>query len=88
MGIVWPDLKDGRFSEESQLRRAGEFEIIDVHGTGYKLAGNSGINLYSYIYRNRLYLVLTVAASLLSKEEAEEFLKLLTGRISGSLHTA
>ncbi len=37
MGVVWPDLKDGRFGEDSMLQKAGEFEIIDVHGTGTSL---------------------------------------------------
>jgi NRPS condensation-like uncharacterized protein len=87
LGIVWPDLKDGRFSEESRLRRAGEFDIADVHGTGYKLAGNAHVNLYSYIYNSRLHLVLAVSASLLSREEAEDFLELLTRTITGSLRT-
>ena len=30
LGVVWPGLKDGRFSEDSLLQRAGEFEIVDM----------------------------------------------------------
>ncbi len=84
LGVVWPEHEGGRFTEDSPMRRAGEFEIVDVHGTGYKLAGNAQINLYSYLYGKRLYVVLSASASLLSKEEAEDFLRLLARRIRGS----
>lgn len=82
LGVVWPGLKDGRFSEDSLLQRAGEFEIVDVLGTGYKLAAKSQINLYSYVYRKRLSLVLGVSASLLSNEEAQAFMELLIRKIN------
>ncbi len=77
LGVVWPELKEGRFSEDSSLKHAGHFEIIDILGTGYKLAGNAQINLYAFIYRNRLHLVSAVPGSLLTREEAESFMELL-----------
>jgi len=77
LGVVWPELMEGRLGEDSFLKHAGGFEIIDVHGTGYKLAGNAQINLYAFIYRKRLHLVLTVPGSLLTRDEAESFADLL-----------
>jgi len=81
LGVVWPQLKEGQFSEDSFLKHAGEFEIIDMHGTGYKLAGNAQINLYAFIYRKRFHLVLAVPGSLLTREEAESFTDLLAGTV-------
>ncbi len=77
LGVVWPELIEGRPGEGSFLTHAGGFEIIDVHGTGYKLAGNAQINLYAFIYRKRLHLVLTVPGSVLTLEETESFADLL-----------
>ncbi len=81
LGVVWPELVEGRPGEDSFLKHAGGFEIIDVHGTGYKLAGNAQINLYAFIYRKRLHLVLTVPGSLLIRDEAEYFADLLAGLV-------
>ncbi len=77
LGVVWPEVIEGRLGEDSFLKHAGGFEIIDVHGTGYKLAGNAQINLYAFIYRKQLHLVLTVPGSLLTSDEAESFADLL-----------
>ncbi len=79
LGVVWPELIDGRPGEDSFLKRAGGFEIIDVHGTGYKLAGNAQINLYAFIFRKQMHLVLAVPGSLLTSDEAESFADLLAG---------
>ncbi|HTY21604.1 MAG TPA: hypothetical protein VMC85_00620 [Desulfomonilaceae bacterium] len=82
LGVVWPEPKDGRPGEDSFLQNAGELEIIDVHGTGYKLAGQALINLYAYIHRRRLHLVLTVPGWLLAKDEAEAFIELLVKTVN------
>jgi len=88
LGVVWPELKEGLFGEDSFLKHAGQFEIIDFHGTAYKLAGNAQINLYAFIYRKRLHLVSAVPASLLTREEAECFMDLLTGTVRETRYSA
>jgi len=77
LGVVWPELIEGRPGEDSFLKHAGQFEIIDMHGAGYKLAGNVQMSLVAFIYRKRLRLVLAVPGSLLTREEAEAFMDLL-----------
>ena len=88
LGVVWPEMIEGRPGEDSFLKHAGNFEIIDVHGIGYKLAGNALINLYAYIYRKRLHLVLSVPGSLLTRQEAESFIDLLAGTVRETRYSA
>ena len=88
LGVVWPEFVEGRFSEDSFLKHAGRFEIIDILGTGYKLSGNAQINLYAYIYRKQLHLVLAVPGSLLTREEAESFMDLLAATVRKTRHSA
>jgi NRPS condensation-like uncharacterized protein len=85
LGVVWPELINGRLSDDRSFKHAGQFEIVDVHGTGYKLAGNVQVNLYAFIYCRRLHLVLAVPGSLLTREEAESFMELLI-RIARDTH--
>ena len=88
LGVIWPELKEGRFSEDSVLTCAGHFEIIDILGSGYKLSGNAQINLYAYIYRKQLHLVLAVPGSLLTREETESFMDLLAGTVRETRYPA
>jgi hypothetical protein len=82
LGVVWPEFKDGAMGEDSCLVKLGDADIIDVHGTGYKLAGNAALNLYAYIYRRRLHLVLAVPAAVMTGQECEDFMELLVQTIS------
>jgi len=82
LGVVFPEFNDGTPSGKSNLTRLGDLEIVDIFGTGYKLAGQASVNLYSYIYRGRLQLVLSSSGSLLAKEQNERLLDVLLGIIS------
>ncbi len=88
LGVVWPEMIEGRPGEDSFLTHAGGFEILDILGTGYKLAGNAQINLYAYMYRKRLHLVLTTPGSLLTREEAESFMDLLAAAVRETRYSA
>ncbi|MFZ5865083.1 MAG: hypothetical protein ACOYXY_04310 [Thermodesulfobacteriota bacterium] len=81
LGLVWPRYENGRPTGDSALEKAGDLNIYETHGTGYKLAGNADINLYAYIYQRRLNLVLTSTADILTSEECTEFLNLLVQAI-------
>lgn len=73
MGVVWPECTDEKMGPDSCLVKLGDAEVTDIHGTGYKLAGNAHINLYAYIYRRQMHLVVSSAARLLTKEECDRF---------------
>jgi hypothetical protein len=85
--VVWPELKEQAFGEDSCLVRLGDSDIVDVHGTGYKLAGNASLNLYAYIYRRRLHLVLASPAAVLTEQECENFMEVLVSGIAHAVHS-
>jgi len=87
LGVVWPELKEQAFGEDSCLVRLGDSDIVDVHGTGYKLAGNASLNLYAYIYRRRLHLVLASPAAVLTEQECENFMEVLVSGIAHAVHS-
>jgi NRPS condensation-like uncharacterized protein len=86
LGEIWPQFKGQAQGEESCLVRLGNADIIEVHGTGYKLAGNAAVNLYAYVYRRRFHLVLACSAAVLSERECEEFIELLVRTILEAAH--
>ncbi|MBI4966286.1 MAG: hypothetical protein HY913_23610 [Desulfomonile tiedjei] len=86
LGVVWPEFKEGTLGEDSCLVKLGDANIIDVHGTGYKIAGNASVNVYAYIYRRRLHLVLTSSAALLTRQECEDFMEVLVRSIFDAAH--
>jgi hypothetical protein len=68
-GVAWPDFKDEKMGADSSLVRMGDSDISNIHATGYKLAGTAYINLYAFIYRRQLHLVISSTADLLTQEE-------------------
>jgi len=86
LGVVWPEFKGEAMGEDSCLVKLGDSHIIDVHGTGYKLAGNASVNVYAYIYRRQLHLVLASSAAVLSERECDGFMEVLVKGISDAAH--
>jgi hypothetical protein len=77
LGVVWPDFAEGKKGLDSCLEKLGDADVVTVYGTGYKLAGNAYLNLYAFIYRRQLHLVLSSTATLLTREECEGFADIL-----------
>lgn len=84
LGVVWPEFKGEAMGDGSCLVKLGDADIIEVHGTGYKLAGNAAMNLYAYIYRRRLNLVLASPAAVMNGQECEDFMEVLVRTISNA----
>jgi hypothetical protein len=84
LGAVWPQFEAGSKTAHPHLRRMADLDIIDVYGTGYKLAGNAHVNLYAYLYAGRLHVVLAMSARLLNKEECRDFFSLVVQHIGRS----
>lgn len=81
LGVMWPDLKDGRPTSRSAFTNVGEHEIMQVHGLGYKLLSNTPLILMVYTYRERLNLMLASSASVFTSEETSDFLDLLVNNL-------
>jgi hypothetical protein len=74
IGVVWPVFKNGRATGETSFTRAGDLDITDVHGIGYKLLSSTRLLFIAYGFNSRLNIMLAVSACLFTREEADAFL--------------
>ncbi len=81
LGVIWPSSRNGKPTHDSCLTGTGDLDICEVHGFGYKLLSNTHLLWIVYVYRNRLNFVLSAAASVFTREEAEAFMDLLLKRL-------
>jgi hypothetical protein len=84
LGVVWPELENGRPTGRSGLTETGNLRIKEIHGIGYKLLSNTHLVLTVYVYRQQLNLVLAASASLFERSEAEQFMDLIVENLSDS----
>ncbi|MGC8602630.1 MAG: condensation domain-containing protein [Desulfomonilaceae bacterium] len=77
LGVLWPELVDGKPTGGTFLRVSGDVEIVGVHGLGYRLASNTQLFLTVYLFRNRLNMILGASVSLFNRQEADGFMDLI-----------
>ncbi len=83
LGVIWPEIKNGRPTREASFSSTGELEITGVNGLGYKLLSSTPLLLMVYFYDGKLNIVLASAASHFTKEESRQFLDLFVQRLKG-----
>ncbi len=81
LGIIWPEIKDGKLTGNSPVVQAADLKVTEVHGIGYKLLSDTRLVLIVYVYGGRLNLLLAASACLFTREEAEEFLDLILANL-------
>ncbi len=81
LGVLWPELRNGKPTGDTFLKVSGDLEVTEVHGLGYKLASNTRLLLVVYLFRNRLNLIMGASASLFSRQEAEGFMDLIVDNL-------
>ena len=77
LGVVWPEIQNGRPTGESALTRVGDLDVMEVFGVAHKMLSKTKVLLVTYIYKNMLNVVLTSSASLFTRDESELFLNLV-----------
>jgi hypothetical protein len=82
LGVIWPELKNGKPTGASCLLNSGGMAITDIYGIGYKLLSSTQVLLIVYVFRNKLNLMLHASAESFNREEAEEFLKLIVKQVA------
>jgi hypothetical protein len=81
LGIIWPEMKNGKPTGGTRFFRTGNLEITDVHGVGYKLLSSTRLLFIAYWFRNKFNIVLGASACLLTRAEAEEFADLVVNNL-------
>jgi len=76
LGVVWPEMKNGKPTLDSYPTSVDETLVTEVYGTGYKHLTSTPLVLIVYSFLNRLNLVLAASGSLFSRTEAEGFMDL------------
>jgi hypothetical protein len=77
MGVLWPAPTGRKTAIDSCLTSVGDLEVAEVHGVPYKLISRTPLYLTVYFFRQRLNLLMSAAAWLFTKEEAQAFLNLV-----------
>lgn len=76
LGVVWPEMKNGKPTLDSYPTFVGETQVSEVYGTGYKPMTSTPLLLIVYSFLKKLNLILAVSGSLFTREEAEDFMDL------------
>jgi hypothetical protein len=77
LGVMWPEMKNGKPTVDSALTHVGDCEISEVHGLAYKMLSSTPVLVLVYLYKARLNLVMASSASVFTRQEADGFLDLL-----------
>ncbi len=85
MGVIWPEIKEGKPTGDSSFASFHDMTIQGLHGLGYKLLSNTHVLLIVYIFRKKLNLVLAASASHFTREEADDFLDLIRELLLSSI---
>jgi len=76
LGIVWPELKNGKPTGRTAVRTIGELELMDIHSS----VGTTEKNPYVLIVRSflgKLYMVMVYGKWAVNEDDAEEFSQLV-----------
>lgn len=86
VGIVWPKTRNGKPTADTNVTKAADLTVAEVHGIAYKLHSSTHVLLVTYGFRNRLHLVLACSGSLFTRAEAQSFMDLIMDNVlSGTL---
>ncbi|MDP8254715.1 MAG: condensation domain-containing protein [Candidatus Alcyoniella australis] len=84
VGVVWPEMKDGRPTGQTAIKRVGDMELIDIHSSigATKKTGNALILRTIY---GKLYFIFALGKHLISEDDAQEFSSLVVKKTIGYL---
>jgi hypothetical protein len=81
LGVLMPADRDERSGEESDKVSVGDTDLVAMYGTIYKQMGGTSLSLYTFLFKDRLNIVLVAPGSLLTEEECGLFLDLLCRKL-------
>ena len=87
LGVMWPEMKNGKPTIDSYPLCVNETQITEVYGTGYKTMTDTPLLLIVYFFRRRINLILTAKGSLFTQAEADAFLDLLIDTLKKGLNS-
>ena len=75
LGIIYPEVADGRPTGDSYIKRAGDLEVADFD-VNFSVLSHIGNGIVAYIFRRRLHLLFSALRGQFSAEEARVFLEM------------
>jgi len=81
LGIIAPQVVNGRPTGDSEVLRVGDLENTDAFGFGYKLQLPTPLHLWLFTYRRRLNITLGAWGWNFNRTDAEEFTDQLAERL-------
>lgn len=87
LGVMWPEMKNGKPTIDSYPLCVNETQITEVYGTGYKTMTDTPLLLIVYFFRRRINFILTASGSLFTQEEADTFMDMLIDTLKRGLNS-
>ncbi|MBZ0271714.1 hypothetical protein K8I61_06735 [bacterium] len=84
LGIVWPEIIDGKPTGETMLREAGGLELLEIHGS-VGTTPNNALALILRTFRRRLYLTFAVGGHKINRADGQAFADLVVSKMLGYL---
>lgn len=81
IGIVWPEMQGAKFTGDSYLSQAGGLEVVEMHGFAQGMAVFSDMLLVTYIFRNRLNVVLNTNPEVYTRHQTETLADLIVDNL-------
>ena len=83
-GIIWPEIKNGRFTGDSAIREVGDLEITDIH---LSLGGvrTTPMGTVTQTFRKKFYFEYVADLSQMSRANVEEFHELIMRKLTDFL---
>ena len=75
MGVLWPEVKDGRLTGRSFLERAGNLDVLGID-MNFSVAQHEGHGFVIHTFRERLCFNYSILTELMPAAQAERFLDL------------
>ena len=75
MGVLWPEVKDGRLTGRSYLERAGNLDVLGID-MNFSVARHEGYGFVIHTFRERLQFNFSILTEMMPAAQAERFLDL------------
>ncbi|MFA6224413.1 MAG: hypothetical protein WC647_19095 [Desulfomonilaceae bacterium] len=78
IGVLWPESQGRKITGDSYLKSVGGLDFIEAHGMAYRIFSGTPLYLTAYFFQKRLNLILSAQPWKFQKNEAQDFLDLLS----------
>lgn len=80
LGVIWPEIEDGRPTGRTAIQKVGDLELLDIHSS-VGTTGNNGSVLIIRSFLGKLYMVMVYGRYKVNDADAKEFSQLVYDKV-------